>query len=213
MFQWDSPLMTFLRTLCNYIFVTILMAICSIPLVTCGAALCAGYDTVRRYLVREEGSHAAGVFFKSFARNFKQSAVIWLILAAICIVFWQGTRVMDALALEGVAPRVLEAMLIIGMFLCFAVLLVALASVARFNNSVGMLLKNSLLLCIMNFWRLVVLLVVIAVAVLLVRLIPPVIFIAPSLVVFYWYRCMEKIFAPHLPEDARDHVEQSNSDE
>lgn len=213
MFQWDSPLMTFLRLMCNYIFVTLLMAICSIPLVTCGAALCAGYDTVRRYLVREEGNHTVGVFFKRFAQNFKQSTVIWLILAAICIVFWQGTRVMDAMDLEGTAPRVLEAMLIIGMFLCLAVLLVALASVACFNNSVGKLLKNSLLLCIMNFWRLIVLLIVIVAAVLLVRLIPPVILIAPSLAVFYWYRCMEKIFAPHLPEDAQDHVEQGNPDE
>ena len=204
MFQWDSPVMTFLRTVCNYIFVTILMAICSIPLVTFGAAVCAGYDTVRRYLVKEEGNHVAGVFFKSFVRNFKQSTVIWLILAVISIVFWQGTRVMEALGFEGIAPAVLQGILILGMLCCAAVLLCALASVARFNNTVGMLLKNSMLLCVMNLWRILLLMVVWVVAVIAVIAFRPLVLITPALAVFYWYRAMEKIFAPHLPEEARD---------
>ena len=69
MFEWDSPLMRVLRTITNYIFVTILMVVCSIPLVTAGAAFCAGYDTVRRSFVLDLGSSTAGTFFKSFARN------------------------------------------------------------------------------------------------------------------------------------------------
>ena len=204
MFQWDSPLMTFLRTVCNYIFVTILMALCSIPLVTAGAAICAGYDTVRRSLVLELGPNTAITFFRSFARNFKQSTVIWLICAVVLVVFWQGTRVMEALGLAGIAPVVLQGILILGMVCCAAVLLCALASVARFTNTVGMLLRNSLLLCVMNLWRILLLMAVWVIAVVAVIAFRPLVLITPALAVFYWYRTMEKIFAPHLPEEARD---------
>lgn len=204
MFEWDSPLMRVLRTITNYIFVTILMALCSIPLITAGAAICAGYDTVRRSLVLEQGPNTAIIFFKSFARNFKQSTVSWLICAVVLVVFWQGVRVMEALGFEGIAPAVLQGILILGMVFCTAILLCALASVARFNNTVGMLLRNSLLLCVMNLWRILLLMVVWVIAVLAVIAFRPLILITPALAVFYWYRCMEKIFAPHLPEEARD---------
>ena len=98
MFRWDSPLMTVMRGIYDYIFVTVFMIICSLPLITAGAALCAGYDTVRRYLIEERGSNVLAVYFHSFKKNFKQSIVIWLVCAAVFVLFWQGLRVMDALA-------------------------------------------------------------------------------------------------------------------
>lgn len=204
MFEWDSPLMRVLRTITNYIFVTVLMVVCSLPLLTAGAAFCAGYDTVRRSFVLEEGSGAAKTYFRSFARNFRQSTAVWLICAAVLILFWQGIRVMDALALAGTAPAVLQGILILGMLFCAAVLLCALAGVARFRNTVGRILRNSLLLCVMNLWRIVLLMLAWAVAVIAVIVFRPLALITPALAVFYWYRCTEKIFAPHLPDEARD---------
>lgn len=204
MFQWDSPLMRVLRTITNYIFVTILMALCSIPLVTAGAAFCAGYDTVRRCFVLEQGPNAAKTYFKSFARNFRQSTVIWVICAAVLTLFWQGIRVMEALGFEGVAPGVLQGVLVLGMVFCAAILLCALASAARFRNSVGMLLRNSLLLCVMNLWRFLLLMAVWAIAAIAVIAFRPLVLITPALAVFYWYRCMETVFSPHLPEEERD---------
>lgn len=204
MFQWDSPLMRILRTVTNYIFVTILTVVCSIPLITCGAALCAGYDTVRRNLIQEQGQSVGGIYFKSFARNFRQSTVIWLICAAVCVVFWQGIRVLEALGYTGAASGVLQGVLVLGMVVCLAVLLCALASTARFKNTVALLLKNSLLLCVMNLWRILILLVVLAVCVFIVWYCLPLILIVPALFIFYWCRCMEKIFAPHLHAGEED---------
>ena len=204
MFEWDSPLMKILRTLTNYIFVTVLMMICSIPLITVGAAVCAGYDTVRRSFVLEQGSNAVTIYFRSFARNFKQPTMIWSICTAVVVLFWQGTRVMEALGLEGTAPVVLQGILVLGMVFCVATLLCALASVARFNNTVGMLLRNSMLLCVMNLWRILLLMVVWVIAAVAVVAFRPLVLITPALAVFYWYRTMEKVFAPHLPEELRD---------
>lgn len=211
MFRWDSPLVTVIRTICDYIFVTILMAICSLPLVTAGAALCAGYDTVRRYLIEERGSSALAVYFRSFKRNFKQSTVVWLVCGAVFVLFWQGLRVMDALAYEGAPALVLQGILIAGMVLTVAVMLCTLATAARFENKVLGTLKNGVMLCFMNLWRMVLLLLVIAAAAVLIYLLPVLVLIVPALATFYWYRCMEKVFEPYLPKSS-DPKDKQNKD-
>lgn len=210
MFRWESPLMTVIRGVYDYIFVTALMAICSLPLFTAGAALCAGYDTVRRYLIEERGSNVFAVYFHSFKKNFKQSTVVWLVCGAAFVLFWQGLRVMVALGYAGTPALVLQGVLITGMFLTTAVLLCALATVARFENKVLGTLKNGVMLCFMNLWRIVLLLVVIAAAALLIYILPLLALIVPALATFYWYRCMEKVFGPYLPKsnDPEDEQEE-----
>ena len=200
MFRWDSPLMTILRGIYDYIFVTVFMIICSLPLITAGAALCAGYDTVRRYLIEERGSNVLAVYTQSFKKNFKQSTAVWLVCAAVFVLFWQGLRVMDALAYEGTPALVLQGVLITGMVLTAAVLLCALATVARFENKVFGTLKNSVMLCFMNLWRIALLMLVIAAAAAAIYVLPITALIAPALATFYWYRCMEKVFEPYLPK-------------
>ena len=200
MFRWDSPLMIIMRGIYDYIFVTVFMIICSLPLVTAGAALCAGYDAVRRYLIEERGSNVMAVYFQCFKKNFKQSTVVWLICAAVFILFWQGLRVMDALAYEGTPAMVLQGILITGMVLTVAVLLCTLAVVARFENKVFGTLKNSVMLCFMNLWRIALLMVVVAAAAAAIYVLPLTALISPALPTFYWYRCMEKVFEPYLPK-------------
>ena len=70
MFEWDSPLMQVLRTITDYIFVTVLMIVCSLPLVTAGAAFFAGAGKVGRSLVPEGGNHPSGGFFKRILWDF-----------------------------------------------------------------------------------------------------------------------------------------------
>lgn len=209
MFRWDSPLMTVMRGIYDYIFVTVFMIICSLPLVTAGAALCAGYDAVRRYLIEERGSNVMAVYFQCFKKNFKQSTVVWLICAAVFVLFWQGLRVMDALAYEGTPAMVLQGILITGMVLTVAVLLCTLAVVARFENKVLGTLKNGIMLCFVNLWRFALLMLVIAAAAAAIYVLPIVVLIAPALATFYWYRCMEKVFKPYLtkPDDPGDEDE------
>ena len=210
MFRWDSPLMTVIRGVYDYIFVTVFMIICSLPLVTAGAALCAGYDAVRRYLIEERGSNVLAVYFHSFKKNFKQSTVIWLICAAVFVLFWQGLRVMDALAYEGTPALILQGILIIGMVLTTAVLLCALATTTRFENKVFGILKNSVMLCFANLWRIALLMLVIAAVAAAIYVLPITALIVPALATFYWYRCMEKIFEPYLPKsnDPKDEQEE-----
>lgn len=204
MLRLDGPVMRVLHIVTNSIFITVLMVLFSLPLFTCGAALCAGYSTVRRYLVMGEGENALFVFFRSFKRNFKQATVVWLICAAICMIFWQGIGIMEALDFDGIFAAILPGALILCIALCVMVLFCALANAARFHNTVIQLLKNSILLCISNFWRMVLLILILALSVLLIKIFLPLVLVMPTLIVYCWYRCMEKVFAPFLHDDSQE---------
>lgn len=200
MLRWDSPVMQFLRTALSYVFVTLLLALCSLPLLSFGAAACAAYDTVRRCLIREEG-RIAPCFFKSFAGNFRQATLLWLVSAAIGLALWQGIRIMEALYPDSLASAVLQGVLILCGILALAVLLYGLASVARFSNRLPAILQNSLRLALANGLRTLGLLLLIAAGGLLIRIAPLTALIVPALLVFFWCRCMERAFAPYLPPE------------
>ena len=75
----DSPVMDFLRTITNLLIVNLLFVICSLPIITFGAAFSAKYY-VSMKIIRGEGTGVFIPFFKAFKRNFKQSTIVWLIM-------------------------------------------------------------------------------------------------------------------------------------
>lgn len=199
MLRWDGPVMQFLRAVVNYVYVTLLLVLCSVPLLTFGAAACAAYDTVRRCLIREEG-HIAPTFFKSFGGCFKQATLLWLLCAAIGLVLWQGVRIMEALYPDRTASAVLQGLLMLCGLITLIVLLYGLASIARFQNRLPAILRNSLLLGLQNIWRTLGLLLLFTVGGVLIRLAPLLALLVPALCVFFWCRCMERAFKPYLPQ-------------
>lgn len=72
----DSAFMRGLSDTIDAIWINILMVVTSIPIVTIGAAVTAGYDASRRTL-RGEGRVTAN-YCRAFARNFLQSTLLWL---------------------------------------------------------------------------------------------------------------------------------------
>ena len=71
--------MNFISTIADLIILNLLFVICSIPLVTFGAAYSAKYYVAMK-IMRGEDSGTIIPFFKAFARNFKQATISWMIL-------------------------------------------------------------------------------------------------------------------------------------
>lgn len=82
----DSPVMNFLSILADLIILNLLFIICSIPIVTFGAAYSAKYYVAMK-IMRGEDTGTIIPFFKAFGRNFKQATVSWMImLLAIALI-------------------------------------------------------------------------------------------------------------------------------
>lgn len=87
----DSPVMNFLSTVADLLILDILTILCSLPIITIGAATTAKYYVAMK-VIRGEGTGVVVPFFKSFKCNFKQSTVVWFIMMlviALLILDWR----------------------------------------------------------------------------------------------------------------------------
>lgn len=82
LFDFDSPFMNFLTTAVEYMIVSLLCVLFSLPIFTAGAAITASYY-VGMKIIRGEEAGFFKSFIKSFKENFKQSTVIWLFELAV----------------------------------------------------------------------------------------------------------------------------------
>jgi uncharacterized membrane protein YesL len=140
-FRPDSELQRTLALIADAAWINILLLVTSLPIVTIGASLTAAYDAARRSLASE--GHVTRNFFKAFASNWGKASLIWLVegpLTALFLASWIFMRSSPLLILQ-IALGVL--------------LLISNSWVwglqARFENSVGGQLKNSLIFGISKF--------------------------------------------------------------
>ncbi|MBO6166262.1 MAG: YesL family protein [Eubacterium sp.] len=85
--RYDSDFMLFLGRLADLMWLNILCLICSIPIVTFGAAVSAKYYTAMK-LERGEATGVTKAFFHSFKQNLIQNT--WLSIIVIVVVFLFG---------------------------------------------------------------------------------------------------------------------------
>ena len=81
-FNMDSPIMRFLSRVCDLIILNLLTIVCCIPVFTAGASITALFSVTLK-MVKGEESYIVRGFFKGFKENFKQSTIIWLIIAVL----------------------------------------------------------------------------------------------------------------------------------
>lgn len=74
----DSPIMLFLADLTDLAVLNLLTVLCSIPVVTIGAASAALYDTI--YRMNKDEGNLYRRYFWAFKENFRQATIVWVIL-------------------------------------------------------------------------------------------------------------------------------------
>ncbi len=128
----------------DLIVLNLLLLVCSLPVVTAGAAVTAVYDMSLRMLRDEEGYIVRG-FLKAFRSNFKQATLLWLGCLGVFAVsigdYFAGVYLAD----YGFQP-VLTVIAGVQLVLLLAIMQYSFALTARFENSCLGTLKNSILL-------------------------------------------------------------------
>lgn len=106
-FHPDSTLYRLLSTVSDLVLLNILTILCSIPIITVGAASTALYYTVEKMQKHEGNLFRA--YFRSFKENFRQTTLLWLFLLVIaaaigfCILFCRATGITLVLIIAGIA--------------------------------------------------------------------------------------------------------------
>lgn len=151
-FDMENPLMRSLAAICDLLVLNLLTVLCSLPVVTAGAALTALDDMLLRMVRREETAVVRG-YFRAFRSNLKNGVILGLVflLAAVVLYvdYWFADALMPSLRVAVVAVAILVA----------AVACYAFALQARYENTLLQTLKNAATLSVAFFPRTLALLV------------------------------------------------------
>jgi len=90
-FKLDGPFFKYGTILADLIILTVLWAVCSIPLFTVGVSTAALFYVTTKQVSDKEGYVTAN-FFRSFKANFFQGIVVTIILAAAAFVVYASIR-------------------------------------------------------------------------------------------------------------------------
>lgn len=193
LFDYDSTLSVLLRRLAGCFALGATWLICCLPVVTAGAASAALYATVEKHIIREE-ENLLIFFFRNFRENFKNGTLLWLVFLGLglflCWDLYFFLQMFRNGSPEGILWIVIAAMLLLQAL----TMVYAFSYTARFEDRVGRILKNSVLLMLTHPLVNLKLLVIFAV-IALVLLTEPLLLVAlPGF--FCWTICtsMEKIF-------------------
>lgn len=130
-----------------HIFIlNILWLICSLPVITVGAATCAAFYVSLKIIDDEEVS-IFKMFFKSFKMNFKQGTVMWCITAPCifaCYKIWNAV-------LNGDPNFIVVVGAIIFTVLVICLNLYAYPYIARYSNTLKNIIRNSIALAMLYF--------------------------------------------------------------
>lgn len=164
LFNINSGFFKFINRLLDVFFINLLWIICSLPIVTIGASTCAAFSITLKMVDDEEG-YIGKTFFKAFKQNFKQGTLMWLITAPcvyILYLLWQMV----------IKSEDINAIVIIGVILLTAIAisinLYSYPLIARYENSLKKIIKNSFGICVQFFIKTLILIAVVAVEIIII---------------------------------------------
>ena len=210
-FSTDGPLFEGMAYIINIIYVSVLWILFSIPIITIGASSTALYYTVTK-VIRHGRSYIFREFWQSFKSNLKQSTAVWLIYLVMMGILLVDIRVMGAFGTA--VSQTLQFVFIVGICMVSAVMVYALAYIARFTQDVRHILTNSVLMAIRHLPKTLLLVVVLAAAVLGCYLFGLGIVFIPAVVALVDSLILESIFVQYMSkadrekEALRNHPEQ-----
>ena len=182
-FNYDNKFMGALTTLADLIILNILFLVCCLPVVTIGAAQAGIYTAMKVMADKEDDSSLVAAFFRGFVSGFGTVTLAFSIL--LVLILGVGYTALAALSMENMA--IMAVLSTVG-FCSSAVLQCAVTAFhSRFRCTLWQLLRNAWLLSLAQFWRFILVFVLVWSPALILLLIPNIFFaMMPVFVTVYF---------------------------
>lgn len=200
LFRPDSHLMIVMSQITDCIFLSLFFLVGCVPVVTIGASFAALYDAMCRGL-RQGEKNTWQRFLHAFRINWKAGILPTLIFLAVAGVLGYGViQCWNAAVYEVISWGLFAGLALLAVVLV-GILSVLFPMLSRFQNSLGALLRNSLVLAIANLPRTLALGILNTGCLLLcLRLIIPLFFL-PALAALLESWLIEPMFRPYMSQD------------
>ncbi|MEZ3444080.1 MAG: YesL family protein [Lachnospiraceae bacterium] len=147
LFSINSPFASAVNKLVQMIWVGILWFVCSIPLVTVGAATTALYEVLLKMEKNQEG-YLGISFLRAFRENIKNATLVWIPLFAAEIVF--GVNLFYYAVFGGSSFRVQSVVFAVLLLVVVTLSSYAFPVLARFENTTAGTLRMAAVLAVRN---------------------------------------------------------------
>lgn len=160
----DSPILSFLSTVADFMILNIMFIICCAPIITIGPAFSALYTIMMRE-VRHENGYIFKPFLKAFKNNFKQSFLLSVLYLLVGGSLLYGIRFWWKESSSSTFDHVI--LIVAGIVgICYILSLLYVFTLnARFENTVLKTVKNALILAVFNLKETLLLLLITAVVI------------------------------------------------
>lgn len=191
----------------DILVIGILTFVCSIPVITMGAAITAAYDVYIR-MALDKDSHVVSTYFRAFGKNFIKATIIHLIVlaaaafvgASVYIFFFGVLEVSSGMRTVGLVLTIVMALVVAMTFLY------VYALQARFENSIVRTIINAFFIALAQFPKTFAMLlangVCAALCVLLYGLAPLWLIIDFSIIYYFSAKGMVKAFGLYGDKEA-----------
>ena len=156
-FSLDNPFNRFMTLVFDIALLSILFAVCSLPVVTFGASAAALYSVMLRRVRNEEGAILKG-FFQAFRENFRQGTIAGLIFIAINLLMFLDYRLISVIKNVTLAAVSAAAIMMV-VLMTAGVFAYVFPLIARYENSLRAAFNNAWRLAVINLPKTIVLVV------------------------------------------------------
>ena len=199
LFNPDNKFFSFMGKSFDVVFLNVVWLFLCMPVITIIPATTAMYYTVVK-VIRRERSYVIKEFFRSFKRNFKQGAVLSLMVAALAFVLYIDFNY----AWEMMKAQESSGSTYLGVFIVITILVCAMFSyvcplLSRFEMKISGLLKTAFLMSVRHLLTTILLLLLLIVVLLGCYILVPGIFVLPAAGTLAASFLIEPVFKRYMP--------------
>ncbi len=207
LFQYDSAFFNGLARVTDFLILNVLWIICSLPIVTMGAATTALYYSMIK-IVREKDSGIVKMFFRSFLQNLKQGCCLTIIFLIGGIVLYLGIQTYSTIGSS--FSIIAMTILIVSLIIWGIIFSYAFPLLAQFDNTIKNTIKNAFLISISNFRKTLIITVLNLLPIILYLALPRIFVLSSpiwlllgiAIIAFFNTKIFVKIFDNYIVTDA-----------
>ena len=207
-FNPDNWLWRFFGKFFDFFGLSCMWFLCSMPLVTVGAASIALYDTAAHCL-RGSETNLAKRFFRTFKKELVPGILITILWAAIAMVFWFGYQIIYQMAQQTPSLSIFAVVYYVTLFIPFAALCWVFAVQSRFVYRFFQLHKMALYFTFAHLPSTLAVVVLALIAIELCVDFPFMVIFVPGILVYFQSWFIERVFKKYMPEEAPAEAEDS----
>lgn len=200
-FNYDGWLMQSLSKVADALILGLLWLAFCVPVITIGASTAALYYTVHKVIRKGNGTVLAE-FWRAFKSGFKQSTILFLVMAIVGIMIFYSLYYGYTMYLAGALEEIYMIVLCVFDFLIVGWLSYLLPYTARFNATTKEILKNCAAIAFINIFPTVGVVAIWLVTWFFSFNIPLMLVLMPVFGAWMTTSILEKVFRKYMTEEA-----------